>query len=134
MGSGRCDPEGVAAYVDGCLNVMGALKMLNRQPPMSEIQQVVEDHRESAGHMQICNLAPATGLFEPEVRLGGRIQAGQSLGTISDGLGEQVVRVDSQQTGQVIVLRTFSRVHQQDPLAVILEDNVDRLDPISFAN
>ena len=62
-----------------------------------------------------------TGFFEPGVELGGNVQAGQPLGTVSDLLGDQVVSVQSQESGMVIVLRTFSRVCAGDTLAVILE-------------
>ena len=122
MGSGRCDPAGVDAYVDGCVNVMGELGMLDRQPPASRIRYTVEDDRPAAGHMQICNPAPITGLFEPVVELGGRVEAGQPLGVVSDILGENAVSVPSNESGIVICLRTFSRVFKDDALAVVLEN------------
>lgn len=122
-GSGRCDPAGVEAYVEGCLNVMAELGMIDREPPASQVERVVDDVRENAGHMQIRNPAPVTGFFEPQVKLGDRIRAGQPLGTIADVLGENVVSVPSHETGLVIVLRTFSRIHQGDPVAVVLEDH-----------
>ncbi len=121
-GSGTCDPAGVAAYVDGCENVMSELGMLDREPPPSRIQYFVEDFRESAGHMQIRNPAPLTGFFEPLVQLGDRVAAGEPLGTVSDVLGDQVVPVPSQESGIVLVLRTFSRVHAGETVAVVLEN------------
>jgi uncharacterized protein len=122
LGSGLCDSDGVQAYVDGCLNVMGMLDMLDREQPASRVERTVDDFRESAGHMQIRNPAPITGFFEPSVQLGDEVKVGEPLGTVSDLLGENVVSVASQETGTVIVLRTFSRVHVGDTLAVILED------------
>jgi len=121
LGSGLSDAMGVEAYVAGCLNVMAALNMIERQPPPSRIQHCVEDHRESAGYMQIRNPAPMTGFFEPHVVLGGPVAVGQPLGTISDVLGERVLTVPAQETGIVIVLRTFPRVRKGESLAVILE-------------
>ena len=122
MGSGRCTAAGTAAYVEGCLNVMGELGMLDREPPASRIQYTVEDDRPSAGHMQIRNPSPITGLFEPQVELGGRVEAGEPLGTVSDIVGENVVTVPSNESGIVIVLRTFARVFKDDALAVVLEN------------
>lgn len=122
LGAGQCDPAGVEAYVEGCLNVMAELDMLDREKPECRIERTVDDFRESAGHMQIRNPAPITGLFEPSVQLGGSVQAGEPLGTVSDILGDDVVVAPSQESGIVIVLRTFSRVHAGDTLAVILED------------
>ncbi len=122
LGSGLCDAAGVRAYVDGCLNVMAELEMLDRKQPESRVERTVDDFRESAGHMQIRNPAPITGFFAPSVQLGDTISVGESLGTVTDLLGDNVVMTPSQEAGTVIVLRTFSRVHAGDTLAVILED------------
>jgi predicted deacylase len=122
MGSGRCDPAGTVAYADGCLNVMGELGMIDREPLASRVQYTIEDDRPSAGHMQIRNPSPITGLFEPAVELGGRIEAGEPLGTVSDVLGENVISVSSNESGIVICLRTFARVFKDDALAVVLEN------------
>jgi len=121
LGAGRCDPAGVDAYYEGCLNVMAEFDMIDRQQPASQIEHTVEDNRPNAGHMQVCNPSPATGLFEPHVKLGGRVEAGQPLGVISDVLGENIVTVPSNETGIVLTLRVFSRVHEGDTLAVIVE-------------
>jgi len=122
LGRGLCEPAGVEAYVEGCLNVMAELDMLDREQPASRVEHAVNDFRESAGHMQIRNPAPITGFFEPSVQLGGTVNAGEPLGTVSDILGDNVISARSQETGTVIVLRTFSRVFAGDTLAVILED------------
>lgn len=122
LGSGLCDPVGIEAYVEGCLNVMAELDMLDRERPASRVEHTVNDFRESAGHMQIRNPAPITGFFEPSVRLGGNVNAGEPLGIVTDPLGDNVITVPSQESGMVIVLRTFSRVYAGDTLAVILED------------
>lgn len=122
LGSGLCDPAGIEAYVEGCLNVMAELDMLDRERPASRVEHTVNDFRESAGHMQIRNPAPITGFFEPSVRLGGNVNAGEPLGIVTDPLGDNAITVPSQESGMVIVLRTFSRVYAGDTLAVILED------------
>jgi predicted deacylase len=122
LGSGLCDSAGVVAYVEGCLNVMAELGMLDRERPISRVERTVDDFRESAGHMQIRNPAPITGFFTPLVELGGDVKAGQPLGTVTNLLGDNVVAAPSRETGTVIVLRTFSRVLAGDTLAVILEE------------
>lgn len=121
LGSGLCDPAGVEAYVEGCLNVMAELDMLDREKPTSRVEHIVDDFRESAGHMQIRNPAPITGFFEPSVQLGATVKAGEPLGTVTDILGDSVFTAPSQESGMVIVLRTFSRVRAGDTLAVVLE-------------
>jgi predicted deacylase len=121
LGGGRCAPEGVQAYVDGCLNVMAALGMLDRPPPSSRVEFVVEDPRPSSGHMQRCYPAPADGCFEGAVGLGQWIERGKPLGVIVDPLGENRHEVLAEQTGRILVLRTLASVRQGDSLAVILE-------------
>jgi predicted deacylase len=121
LGGGRFEPDGVNAYVEGCLNVMGELDMLDRPRPESRIEYEVADDRPSAGHMQICHLAPRGGFFEPAVRLGQRVRAGDVLGVVTDVLGGQRVEVRTSQSGILLVLRTFCRVHEGDSLGVVLE-------------
>lgn len=121
-GSATCDPAGVEAYVSGCLNVMGVLKMIDRPPRRPRVRHAIEDPRPGSGHMQICNPSPMTGYFEPTVRLGDHVQAGEPLGTVTDVLGERVESVTATQTGIILVLTTFPAVRQGDALAVIAED------------
>lgn len=121
LGSATCSTIGIEAYVAGCQNVMGELGMMERVQPDSRIEHIIEDRRESSGHMQICNPSPLTGFFESRFKLGDRVKVGDILGTVSDLLGEQVVTVASRQAGIVLVLNTFSRVREGDSLMVILE-------------
>jgi predicted deacylase len=120
-GGATCDPAGVEAYVEGCLNIMALLGMLMRERPPSLVRYVVEDARENAGYMQIQNPAPRTGYFDPAVRLGDRVKAGQTLGTVSDIPGEEVVPVYAGHDGLVLVLRTYAYVEAGESLAVLLE-------------
>ncbi len=119
LGGGRCDPAGVTAYYEGCLHVMGELVMIDRQQPPSRVQHVIEDDRPNAGHMQICHPSPLTGLFESHVDLGQSVVTGETLGMVTDILGEHAIPVAAQESGLVLTLRTFSRVHEGDALAVI---------------
>ena len=120
-GGARCDPAGVSNYVDGCLNVMAQLGMIDRPPPASKTKHVVEDDRDNSGYMQICNPAPMDGYFEPRVQLGEEIEIEQPLGTVSGILGDETHTVKSRQRGVLLTLRTFSRVFKDDPLAVVME-------------
>jgi len=121
LGSAACDPAGVTAYVEGCLNVLGELGMIDRSRPASRVKHFVEDARPASGHMQIQNPSPRTGFFEPAVALGDRIRAGEPLGTVCDELGEQVDTIASRQEGIVLVLRTFRLVNAGESVAVVLE-------------
>ncbi len=119
-GSAVCDPAGISAYVDGCLNVMAELQLLDRPRPPSRVQYVVEDDRPSAGHLQICHPAPFTGFYEPAVVLGQPIAAGDPVGTVCDILGQRTETIVASESGVVLLLNTFSRVKQGESLAVVL--------------
>jgi predicted deacylase len=120
-GGARCEPEGIAAYVTGCLNVMSELDMIDRLHVYRDPDWSIEDVRCGTGHLQRCHPAPIGGLFESAVELGDRVQPGDPLGTITNTLGSTVQCVSTDQTGIVLCLHTFGRVNQGDSLAVILE-------------
>ena len=120
-GSGLCDPSGIRAYMEGCLNVLAVLDMIDRPLPPSRREYLVEDEREGSGHMQVCNPAPVTGFFQPHVQPGSQIDVGAPLGVICDVLGDRPITVPSRQRGIVVVLRTFSFVRESESLAVIME-------------
>ncbi|MEJ7591329.1 MAG: succinylglutamate desuccinylase/aspartoacylase family protein [Planctomycetaceae bacterium] len=121
MGSATCDPAGVDAYVDGCLNVMSELGMLDRERPTSRIAHVVEDAEPNAGHMQVCHPSPVTGYFETRVKLGDAVRPGEVLGTIHPLDGSTPAVVKATQSGIVLVLRTFPRVRAGESVGVVLE-------------
>ncbi|NOX52843.1 MAG: succinylglutamate desuccinylase [Planctomycetes bacterium] len=125
LGSGACDPKGVAAYVEGCQNVMAWLGLLDRPLPDPKIRHWVEDNQPGSGHMQTQNPAPIAGFFEPAVRLGDEIRPGQRIGTIYDAVEDSPVEVLSQQKGIVLALRTFPRVAQGESLCVIMETSFE---------
>jgi predicted deacylase len=119
-GGGTCDPAGVTAYAEGCLNVMASLGMIDRPIPPSRIEHVVEDGRPGSGHMQAANPSPMDGFFDPCVALGDRVSPGARLGSVCSETGDQVETVVAGETGIVIVLRTFPSVRRGESVAVIL--------------
>ena len=121
LGGGVCDPAGVEAYVEGCLNVMGELGMLQREQPPSRVQHVVEDDRDESGYVQRNYPAPFPGFFEAEVELGQPVQPGDRLGVVTDHLGERREAVCSTQAGIMLCLRVYPRVHEGDSLGSVLE-------------
>lgn len=121
LGSATCVAEGVDAYVTGCLNVMSDLGMFDRPAAASRIEHIVENPQPNSGHMQISNPSPATGYFEPVVKLGGSIKRSEPLGIVYPLEGGLPVTIESAQTGKVIVLRTFPRVRAGESVGVVLE-------------
>lgn len=120
-GSATCDENGVEAYIAGCLNIMSWLQMIDRPQPTRRVRYVIEDDRPASGHMQICNPSPLSGFFQPAVQLGSQIRVGELLGTVTDALGDKVCELRAEQTGILLVLRTFPRVKAGESVAVIME-------------
>ena len=122
LGSATRSSAGVDAYFEGVLNVMADLGMIHRTQPASRVEEVVEDTRSGSGHMQVCHPAPMDGCFEPAVALGDKVEKGQPLGHVLDFTGEVGLPVNAEESGRLIVQRTFPRVRKGDSVGVILPD------------
>lgn len=121
LGGLEADVPGVECCVDGCMNVMGFLGLIDRKHEGQEVREVIEDKRPGAGHMQVCNPAPITGLFNPTVDLGQEVKAGDSLGWVMDPVSGDSRVINSQQEGKVVVLRGVPRVTEGESIGVVAE-------------
>ncbi len=125
-GGGGCDPDGVSAYVRGCLNILKHFGVIDGEiEPISLEQRIIEDARPGAGHMQVRHPSPIQGVFEPKVSLGSRVQIGQGLGTVFDPLGQTVAPVVADSSGVVLVLRKLARISAGESVGVIVETDAD---------
>jgi predicted deacylase len=121
LGGGACTPEGTAAYVRGCQNVLVELEMLDGPAIVESPNTVcVEDARAGAGHMQVNHQTPYGGFFEPAVKLGQQVHVGDLVGTVCDVWGENISEIRAKYDGMIIVLHTFARVNSGDGVAVLL--------------
>ena len=100
---------------------MADLGMLDRGAADDQVERIVEDPRPDSGHMQVCNPSPITGYFEPAVVLGDAVKVGDPLGTVFNAVGSDRRTIAATQSGIVLVLRTFPRVHEGESVGVILE-------------
>lgn len=121
MGGGGCQSQGVQDYVEGCLNVMGELQMIERETPESKIEKIVEEDFAGAGLLTGDYLSPFDGFFEFAVSLWDDVEEGSLIGTVSDILGENAVQIKSTGKGKVICLRVFARVLTGDSLCHVLK-------------
>lgn len=121
LGGVVADADGVKACVNGCLNVMGQLGMTERSHEGENVVEVIEDGRTGVGHMQVCNLSPITGLFEPSVELGQDVTKGDLLGRVTDPFGATTIEMLAEQSGKVVVLRGVPRVSSGESIGVIAE-------------
>ena len=87
MGSGICDPAGVNAYYEGCLNVVATLDTLDCEQPILRSEHIVEDDRNNAGFVQLNYPAPFAGYFELLVTLKARIGPSGPSGAVVDSRG-----------------------------------------------
>ena len=103
---------------------MAVLGMIHRSQPEGRVEQVFEDTRPGSGYMQVCHPAPMDGCFEPAHDLGERVEKGQPIGHVLDFTGEVSLPVPADESGRLIVLRTFPRVRKGDSVGVILPDSL----------
>lgn len=123
-GGGGCRSEGVTDYVEGCLNVMASLGMIQRATPSSRLQHIVEDARPQSGHLQINYNASQAGYFHPAVTLNQAVQSGDLLGKILDARGQLLEEIRAKQSGLILLLATFPSVQSGDCTCVILETSL----------
>jgi len=120
-GAGQCSSQGVEDYVHGCLNVLASLDMIDDANRDSRVELTIEDDRPESGHLQLCNPAPMTGLFEQVAPLGDRIEQGAAIGRVFDPITQQTETIHAKQAGILIVIRSFTRVKAGESVGVILE-------------
>jgi predicted deacylase len=121
LGSGTCSKSGVEEYVQGCLNVMSELGLLDRLAPVNRVEHTIENPTPGSGHMQVCNPSPVTGYFETAVGVGDVIMRGDLLGKVFDLKNHSPHEIRSPHGGIVITLRTFPRVHEGESVGVVAE-------------
>lgn len=120
-GGAVCSPQGTAAYVDGCLNVLAEFGMLDRTPPENRVLYVKEDARDGSGHLQVGHPSPLTGIFEGCVTLGDRVAQGDRLGRVTDVGGAHAVDITANASGIVIMLPGLPRVVKDQATAMIVD-------------
>ena len=116
-GGGRCDPDVVACFRDGVINVMKHLGMLNGEPR----QQRLTHHLLGDGNLDTVIQARVDGFFQREVSLLEPVKCGQRLGAILDATGAEVAQVNADQAGLIIMLRGIPPVKVGDGIAHITQ-------------
>ncbi len=116
-GGGRCDPDVVACFRDGVLNVMKHMDMISGDLK----QRGLTHHLAGDGNLDTVIQAPVDGFFQREVSLLENVKWSQRLGAILDPIGVEVARVDADQDGVIIMLRGIPRVKAGDGLAHITQ-------------
>ncbi len=106
---GTVDPSDVNALIEGSLNVLGALKMIDRAvTPLASPVWVSGGSRVRAD---------AGAIWTPAVRGGTYVAQGQLLGTLTDYLGRNAKEVRSPAAGVVTFIRGVPSVWKDATLA-----------------
>ncbi len=114
-GGGFARTDDVCCFVDGVLNVMAHLGMIEGAPgPRPLTHHLIGD-----GNLDTIHSAPEAGYFRAAVNLLDEVEAGARLGLISDFFGEPVAEIRAERAGVVIMLRRLHRVHVGDGLVHI---------------
>jgi predicted deacylase len=119
-GGGPLNRQAVYDMVEGCLNVMAELKMLQRQRPAPRIRHIAETPGKQSGFLQINYPSPIEGIFEPAVSPGDVIHEGAPIGRAFDPQTDKSVSIPAKESGLVVMLRADARVHREDALATII--------------
>ncbi|MBL9152737.1 MAG: succinylglutamate desuccinylase/aspartoacylase family protein [Verrucomicrobiales bacterium] len=119
LGSATVSEAGIGAYVDGCLNVMALLGLVEPRDTAGRVGRVIEDATPGSGHMQVQNPSPIDGYFTPAIALGDVVETGQPLGTVTDLTGADTRTLSAAHPGIVLTLRTFPRVRAGEMVAVV---------------
>lgn len=120
-GTGRCESKCVTAYVEGCLNVIAMLDMIDRVAPTSTMRWMVEDSNPESGHLQINHPAPIAGIFETRLTPGEPVSKRQQLGVVVDVETGEEVEVLASKTGLLLAIRSLAKVERDDCLGVVVE-------------
>jgi predicted deacylase len=119
-GGTQFDLAAVRDLVNGCLNVMADVGMIDFPRPASNILTLVEDPRENSGHLQINYPSPLDGIFEPAAIPGQWMEKGESIGRVTDPLTGHAVDIPAEQSGLLVMLRAAPRVPKNEALAAIV--------------
>lgn len=107
--SGTVTVDDVRALVDGCLNVLGALKMIERDvQPLSHPLWLASGSRVRAD---------AAGMWSPAFRGGAYVTEGMRLGTMTDYLGRNAKDIRSPASGIVTFIRGVPSAWKDSTLA-----------------
>jgi uncharacterized protein len=109
--AGTVEHEDVQALVDGCLNVMRYLQMLDGAPKTVEAPVWIERVETIA--------SDATGIFYPLVKRGTYVQKGARVGYVTDYLGRTILEAKAPESGVVLFIRAVPSMTKGETIANI---------------
>lgn len=107
--AGRTDTDDITALVDGCLNVMGYLRMLDR--PVHPVEHPVWLEK------VVSLSSEATGIFYPLVDRGTYVESEMRLGYVTDYLGRTLFEAKAPAAGVVLFIRAVPSMTKGETIA-----------------
>jgi len=109
--AGTVEAGDVKALVDGCVNVMRYLKMMDGPPAMVESPVWIE---------RIASItSDVNGIFYPLVTRGAYVQKGMKVGYVTDYLGKTVLEARAPESGVVLFVRAVPSMTKGETIANI---------------
>jgi len=109
--AGTVEAGDVKALVDGCVNVMRYLKMMDGPPAMVESPVWIE---------RIASItSDVNGIFYPLVTRGTYVQKGMKVGYVTDYLGQTVLEARAPESGVVLFVRAVPSMTKGETIANI---------------
>ncbi len=109
--AGTVEPDDVRVLVDGCMNVMRYLKMLDGAATAVESPVWIE---RIAGITSEVN-----GIFYPLVKRGAYVQKGMKIGYVTDYLGKTIVEARAPDSGVMLYIRAVPSMTKGETIANI---------------
>lgn len=106
-GAGILEEKAVKFHLDGIINVMKYLKMLDGTPNMTKEQIISEVHSIKAPH---------GGIFRAKVKLGDSVKNGQTIAEIVDVFGNVINSIQTENSGTVLYMTTKYALNKGDTL------------------
>jgi len=109
--AGTVEAGDVKALVDGCVNVMRYLKMMDGPPAMVESPVWIE---------RIASItSDVNGIFYPLVTRGTYVQKGMKVGYVTDYLGKTLLEARAPESGVVLFVRAVPSMTKGETIANI---------------
>ena len=119
-GEGRCRPADLELTRQGVRNALAFLGILESEYPTAEPAYCFETVGEDAGHLQVQNTSPTSGIFVPAVEVWQEVTEGDRLGAVRHPDGTVLAEIRADRCGRVLFMRTFPRVFSGEPLAFVI--------------
>ena len=108
----RFEMDAVHAGIEGVLNVMGHLGMIEREVRLPAVRLLVRRSKWAR--------AEAGGLLYSLVNAGDHVKKGREIALVTDPLGEQTHSIKSPRTGVIVGLALNPLIRAGDPIASIV--------------